>query len=197
MDLQAEKQLSRELESGEKLLWKGQPSPSRYAQATLPVFLFAIPWTIFACFWVGMASWGVMNFKESPWLMKLFPLFGLLFIWKGLSMLTLPLRKMREASRTYYGITNRRVIIIVDGKRRTITSFDKSSLGNISRTESGNTADITWDGGNDKQTDSSILRLGKYMQPTNSSHQPWAGLLGVSNAKDVELLLRKKQESPQ
>lgn len=76
MDLQAEKLLCRELESGEKLLWKGQPSPSRYAQATLPIFIFAIPWTIFAFFWVGMATWGVMNIKESPGLMKLFPLSG-------------------------------------------------------------------------------------------------------------------------
>lgn len=45
-----------ELASGEKLLWCNRPDAGRAARSTMGIFLFAIPWTAFAIFWVTMAT---------------------------------------------------------------------------------------------------------------------------------------------
>src|SRR5271170_1405877 len=137
--------VNSELESGEKLQWSGQPEPTRLAKGTLPILLFAIPWTAFACFWVTMACTGVSHMHQfGP--MMIFPLFGLPFIFVGLGMLSTPLFVYRQAKRTVYAITNKRALMLkASGRGKTVVSYRPADFGNINRVEyAPNKGDLTW-----------------------------------------------------
>lgn len=121
------------LAPGEKLLWSGQPGQSlmifRWSDlATIPFFIF---WTGFSLFWEAMALEGVM--AEGPNLlspMLCFPLWGLPFLLIGLYMLFGRfVGDYLVRRRTYYALTDRRVIIVAGMRYRSVRSalLDKLS----------------------------------------------------------------------
>lgn len=117
-DLQ--RRLDDELDSGERLLWAGQPDPGRMARQGGCLVAFGIPWTLFAVFWTVMASGiggavsgGFSGRSVGPG--ALFGLFGLPFIVIGIGLLTAPLWMARKAQRTVYAVTDKRAIILEGG----------------------------------------------------------------------------------
>jgi hypothetical protein len=116
-DLESQRQMESELQRGEKVLWIGQPRPGRVMLSTLPIFLFGIPWTAFAVFWVGMALFLGGGVAKGPdpgagrWLSLCFPLFGVPFVLVGLGMLSAPWWARRRAKRSCYAVTNQRAIV--------------------------------------------------------------------------------------
>ena len=86
--------LKAELQPGERIIWVGQPIPSRIGRGTFAIFLFGIPWTAFAIFWIGAAA--VIGWKTedggtgSRFFTLFFPLFGLPFVLVGIGMLSFP-----------------------------------------------------------------------------------------------------------
>ncbi|MBK8455484.1 MAG: hypothetical protein WAQ53_01285 [Thiofilum sp.] len=115
--------IKRELERGERIQWSDQPRPSFITSESLGSFLFGIPWTAFAVFWVGMAYLGVSEADEVG-LFNLFPLFGVPFILIGLAMLSSPLRVYLKLRKTVYALTNKRLILIEPSWRaNTIRSY--------------------------------------------------------------------------
>lgn len=138
---QVENRLEEELEDGETLLWFGFPEPRRAARTTLPIFLFAIPWTLFSFFWVGAAAWGMWGESGdgTPLFMKvLFPLFGIPFALLGLWMLSAPWSAYRKAMETVYAVTNGRIFIMTLGQRRTVKSYRDIDPSRVVRTEFDN-----------------------------------------------------------
>ena len=114
-----------EIASGERVRWAGQPAPrNTFPWVALGPVLFAIPWTLFALFWMGGAS-GVLDFNQLNGIGQLdtqklvFSLFGIPFVLIGLAMLSSPFwirrRMRRAASRTAYIITDRRAIVLDGG----------------------------------------------------------------------------------
>ena len=110
-----------ELTAGERVRWVGQPVPRvGFPLAALVPFLFAIPWTGFALFWMTQAS-GVLerplNQIDSSRL--LFALFGVPFVLVGLGLFASPFwmraRARQAAARTVYVITDRRAIVFDGG----------------------------------------------------------------------------------
>ncbi len=95
--------LSAELDSGEHIVWRAQPLAHRRRRSSLPILLFALPWTAFSIFWVVMASAA-----------GVFALFGVPFVLVGLGMLSSPFLAARNARNSVYAITNRRVLIIAE-----------------------------------------------------------------------------------
>ena len=98
-----------ELASGERVRWAGRPIP-RYTfswVALFPVF-FAVPWTLFALFWMagaaGVLDNGFKGFGQLDTERLIFSLFGIPFVLIGLAMLSSPYwirRRMgRAAART-------------------------------------------------------------------------------------------------
>ncbi|NLZ63897.1 MAG: hypothetical protein GX902_08820 [Lentisphaerae bacterium] len=126
-----------ELESGEHILWMGQPIPRFFTAASIGSFLFAIPWTAFAVFWMWGACGGKLPDLSKGVMELLFPLFGLPFVLIGLAMLSVPLWMYRRAFRTVYVITDRRAITFEAGWNRAITirSYPPARLQNIFRRE--------------------------------------------------------------
>lgn len=131
--------LHRELVTGERVLWSAVPRASLLT-AGLGIWLFAIPWTAFALFWESMAL--------SPWFASrgahgaiewgfgiVLPLFGLPFVAIGLWMLWKPVAAMRNAARTVYALTDRRIIALVDGNKREVQSVMVDRIGPMQRRE--------------------------------------------------------------
>lgn len=117
-DLQ--KRLDNELDTGEPLLWAGQPNSRRMAGQTVGLVFFGIPWTAFAIFWTltasgigGLATGGVSGRSFGPG--ATFGLFGLPFIAIGIGLLTAPLWMARKAQRTVYAVTDKRAVILEGG----------------------------------------------------------------------------------
>jgi len=190
--------VNAEMESGEKLQWSGQPEAMRLTKGTLPILLFAIPWTAFACFWVTMASMGVSHAKGmGP--MILFPMFGLPFVFVGLGMLSSPIFAYTQAKRTVYAITNKRALVLKAGGRggKTVMSYPPAAFGDITRVEyAPNKGDLTWSPLGLAMpipiNASSLLIRSRY---SGNAGPSFCGFIGIDNPHDVEKLLKQLADS--
>lgn len=127
-------QVERELDEGERLEWIGQPVPRFFDAQSTSAFLFAIPWTAFAVFWMfGAAGFKIPNFQGPQ---SYFCLFGLPFVLTGCWMLSRPLITRRNMKQTVYAVTDRRVLIFVPHMFSTaVRSFEPEDLDGIQRRE--------------------------------------------------------------
>ena len=120
MDLEA--RVRTELRPGERLVWVGQPNPARWMFKTLPILLFAIPWT--TCMLFALAAFSglldalgiggskpnvIMGVVADRLIISLFFTLPLALI--GLGITSAPLWAWRMALRTIYAITDQRTLI--------------------------------------------------------------------------------------
>jgi len=170
-----------ELESGEQILWIGQPIRRFFTASSIVPFLFAIPWTAFAVFWICAASgFKVPDFSRGGF--RLFPLFGLPFVLIGIGMMCSPLWSYRKGLKTVYVITDRRAITFDAGWTTTIRTYLPGRLQNIYRRERR-------DGTGDIVLDQPVFGTSKGGQQTQ-----YLGFLNVREPKKVEQMLRKLAE---
>ena len=128
--------MRRELMIGERILWASQPNPGKL-YAAFAIWLFAIPWTVFALFWEAtalMMLWG--GASQTPESIRwsfgiVFPLFGLPFVVVGFAMMWMPFRAIRKARRTIYALTDRRVLRVTAGTSRETASVMLDQMGPI------------------------------------------------------------------
>jgi hypothetical protein len=89
------------LDSGERLLWSGQPNPLRYAQSRSGISVIAgLAALVFAQIWTTTAR------ASNPWL-------GAAFFLVAFALLLSPLWRMWRAYRTAYGVTDRRALTVI------------------------------------------------------------------------------------
>jgi hypothetical protein len=160
-----------------------RPRPILFTGAALGAFLFAIPWTLFALFWIcGAAGFQI---PQQFGLGLLFPLFGVPFVLIGIAMLCTPLLVRRNLKKTVYAITDRRAIIFDGGFRSTnILSFTPSQLHKLRRKEKSNGyGDIVFDEYAPTEHERETARSPNLV-PTDS-------FLNISQAKEVERLLKE------
>lgn len=169
-----------ELAPGERTVWTGQPRPGRFVLRGLPLFLFAIPWTAFAVFWIAGAS----GFQFPPDFSKppgYFPLFGVPFVLIGLGLLSSPFWRMRAAKRTIYLLTDRRAVIFSSSAwgKLSIESYPPGRLQNLSRNQ--------WPDG------SGDLVFEQVSVPGSRNHTRLEdqGFLAIRDVKFVEEMVRK------
>jgi hypothetical protein len=135
-----ETELRRELTGGERVLWSAQPL-ARRLKAGFGIWLFAVPWTVFALFWISMALLPWASSSKTPdgikWSFGIaMPLFGVPFVLIGLWMLWKPIQAMRQAKQTVYALTDNRLIRLVLTKRREVSSVLLDQIGPMTRSES-------------------------------------------------------------
>ena len=137
MNPQATEALQRELTPGESLYWTGQPNPSVvFHKEDAALIPFSLLWGGFAIFWEAGVT-GVFAFGNSTshnpvsWFMALwgipFVLIGQYLIWGRFFY------ARWQKRRTYYGLTNRRVIVAQDGRSRQMNSAFLNSLPMINK----------------------------------------------------------------
>ena len=114
--------IQEELDQGEELLWWGAPSPERVAQqekATGGAGIFA---AVFGVFWLcGVLFIGGSAAQAgAPAVFPIFAggmfLFGLFFVAKALGIAGTPAREAEAARRTIYAVTDKRLIVLVQGQ---------------------------------------------------------------------------------
>jgi hypothetical protein len=132
--------LKSQLVTGERLVWSAQPHANRLKSGFF-LWIFALPWTVFALFWESMSllPW-FGNTKSPDQVISIFAiimsLFGLPFILVGLWMLWTPIKAMRQARFTAYGLSNKRLFRVVIGKSCQITSVILFQIGPMTRKQS-------------------------------------------------------------
>jgi len=173
--------VERELEAGERILWMEQPVPRFFSPASTGAFLFAIPWTAFALFWIcGASGFKLPDFSKGLEGFEFFPLFGVPFVLVGLAMLSAPLWTYRSARKTVYAITGRRALGIEGGIRSTtIRTYPPDRLQDIHRTERR-------DGIGDV-----IIASRTWKDSEGSRQTEKHGFMNVRDAKTVETMLRE------
>jgi hypothetical protein len=185
--------LQRELRSGERLIWSGQPRPSAFARPMLPVAAFGLLFLGFAVFWTvaaAAAAWTAGNRSSAPagfdWLALLFPLFGLPFLLIGAGLVLSPLAMRRSARRTIYAVTARRAIImrgtLLGG--REVRSFTIDDLHQMSRHERRDgSGDLVFQ-------EQGALRSAGPGAKAPSVHTRAQGFYGVPAVAELERLVR-------
>jgi hypothetical protein len=162
--------LQNELRPGESLLWQSAPIARRHWLATLPILLFAIPWTAFAIFWMTMAARGS----------ALFALFGLPFLGIGCAMLSAPWWAARMARRTGYALTTDRALILTPapwGGGVSVRAFAPDELANVERVQRA-------DGSGDL-----ILAREQVRGAKGRTHEKKTGFIGVPAVQSVQVRL--------
>ena len=169
--------VDRELESGERVEWMDMPIPRFFTPASTAAFLFAIPWTAFAIFWMcGAAGFKMPDFTKG---FDLFPLFGVPFVLIGMAMLSTPVWTYRKSFNTVYMITNRRAVTFEGGRATTIRSYPPDKLQDIFRKERRDgTGDV-------------VIARRAWRDSDGDRHTEELGFLRVRNPQEVEQMLRK------
>ncbi|MEM9538627.1 MAG: hypothetical protein AAGA60_03850 [Cyanobacteria bacterium P01_E01_bin.42] len=174
--------IDRELDPGEFIDWIGQPKPRFFTAASINSFLFAIPWTAFAIFWMyGASGFQLPNFSDGFKPEEhLFPLFGIPFVAIGFGMLTSPFWVWLKARSTAYVITDRRAIAFESGIRNvTIRSYSPKQLQEIFRRERRDgTGDI-------------IITTSTHTTSKGRTYTQEIGFLGIDDPKSVERKLKQ------
>lgn len=125
--------LEMELAPGERLLWTGQPRRGLRLRSR---DAFLIP---FALVWIGIAgAWeyvSLVNLQKADTagpLKIIFPLFGAPLLLMGFYLLVGRLwMEARKRSRTTYGVTDRRAIVMIDGNPPRVSSCELRSVKEI------------------------------------------------------------------
>jgi hypothetical protein len=183
--------VDNELESGETLLWTGQPNPMRSVLGALPIMVFGLFFGGFAAFWIAspylMMAHSPNGVSHGPPLF--FTLFGVPFFLIGLSMVLSPLGVYRKSLRTAYGITNRRIVIIDGGMMNSfsVKSITPEQMAGRTRTQQANgSGDILFPGALMTQ----IGNVQDFSASRSRSQFAPPGLLGIPQVKDVDDLIR-------
>ena len=132
MNFNATQIIQKELEPRERLLWAGQPAQGAKLRGS-DVFMipFSFLWGGFAIFW----EYSVIE-SGAPFF---FMLFGVPFVLVGLYiMIGRFYVEAKQRSKTFYGVTNERVVIASGLFRKKVKSLNLRTLTDISLSESSN-----------------------------------------------------------
>jgi Bacterial PH domain len=130
-DLAPQNEIARTLDSGESLIWSGTP---RQGMTLRPTDAYIIP---FSLLWGGFAIfWEASVLRISGPNSLFMSLWGIPFVLIGLYMIVGRFfLDARIRAKTFYGLTNRRAVIISGLFSRTINSIPLRTLTDISLQE--------------------------------------------------------------
>lgn len=175
---------------GQRIIWIGQSNASRAFAMGLAIWLFAIPWTVFAVGWETAALYMFFGApaqaaqSEGKFLMGIFsivfPIFGLPFVLIGLGMLSTPFWSWHTARNTASVLTETNLISVSAYRRgtRTVASNAVSQFVSVTRTERADgSGDLSIMAGQERDSDGDLR---------DKTHT----LVGIVNVRDVEQRLR-------
>jgi hypothetical protein len=130
-DLAPQNEIAQVLDSGESLIWSGAPRQGMLLRASDAYMIpFSLLWGGFAIFWEA----GVLRMNGPT--AGFMSIWGIPFVLIGLYMIVGRFFvDARIRAKTFYGLTNRRAIIISGLLSRTINSLPLRTLTDISLQE--------------------------------------------------------------
>ena len=174
--------LQRELDPGERVLWTGQPEPNYMQRRALPTAGFGVLILAFMLFWLWGASTPLrdkLGAGGAPDLISVvFPAFGLIGLGFAVLMVLSPFFEHQCAPRTFYALTDKRALIIVEGRRAKIRSIMPTEFTIERREKSGGLGDVV------------LKREVSGSRGRNRSVEE-IGFFGIENAREVEKLARQ------
>jgi len=138
MNYDAQLAIQKELDSGERLLWAGAPKQGTLLKSS-DIFMipFSLLWGGFAIFWETMALQIPSN--KAGTVDIVFPLFGIPFVLVGLYMIFGRfIYDSRKRSRTFYGLTDQRAIIVSGLFGKNVKSLNLKTMSEVSLSENQN-----------------------------------------------------------
>jgi len=118
--------IARELGTGERVLWSGQPDPERMKQKATPTVWLSIPFSAWTALWIWETSSSArasLAAGQTPSIAEaFFPAFGLIGAALAVYVAISPWHEHAKAARTFYALTDRRALIVVEGRRREVKS---------------------------------------------------------------------------
>lgn len=170
VSLDARDRIADVLEPAETLLWSASPIPARFA-VSFKARASAIVGGV--AFLASAAMFGLVLSGAPPESRfdSILPLLAPLLM--ALAMALAPLWAYLYAGRLLYAITDRRVVVVREGRVRRLRSYP---LSGIALTDLKVRADGTGD----------VL----FQLAPNAAGSVWEGLIGVPDAKTAETLLR-------
>ncbi len=127
MEPRAVRELASHLARGEKLIWAGTPAAFFYATfefgwrlavVAVVTAMIAIALLVVG---TGMMGWADAGLSRAAILMIGLPILAIC-----VSVLSLPVRRYREAARVVYGLTDRRAVFLVGGENSRIEEVPAS-----------------------------------------------------------------------
>ncbi len=175
--------IKTELDKGERVLWTGQPDAARLMERALPGAAFGVFGLSFLLFWM----WGTTNELRqklsaglTPDLLNIFfAALGLVGIGLTLILIIWPFLEHNRAPHTFYALTNRRALIIVEGVVENRVQTVKPAEFALERRDKT-------DGRGDL-----ILKREVNSQPGRRYADTEIGFFGIENVAHVENLARK------
>jgi len=128
--------IKRHMQAQEELLWSGRPGQGiKFHGYDVFMIPFSLLWCGFALFWEVMAL-GIgrgSSESEAPFIVSLiFPLFGLPFVLIGLYLVFGRfIVDAKQRAKTFYGVTNDRVIILSGLFSQKVKSLNIKTLSDI------------------------------------------------------------------
>jgi len=169
----AKETIEYELDAGETISWIGKPSIKRMMVPSLFTFGFGVVWMSFNINFVYMWYHGQNNVQGPGGFFGmqgvLSSIFFIPFMTIGVGALLSPVWFYLRAKKTFYGVTDRRTLIVNKGRSRTVQSWVPKNISEIQRTERS-------DGSGD-------LTFGRRI--SNDSDSPGPPLLQFVGIKDV------------
>ena len=118
--------VARELDDDEPILWMDGPDPAWMRRKLLPLLFVSLPIGGFLLVWMWGASEGaraVLALGQAPDIFSLaLPVFGLLGLGLSAFVSWMPWAEGARARRTFYVLTNRRALIVIADKNKTVKS---------------------------------------------------------------------------
>jgi len=134
-------EIKSQLSSGEKVLWSGQPKQGVLVRGADAFFIpFSLMWGGFVIFWEA----SVLN-SNAP---GFFVLWGIPFVVIGLYLIIGRFFfDAKQRARTFYAVTNERILIVSGVFNRKVKSLDLRTLSELSLAEGkGNEGTISFGG---------------------------------------------------
>jgi hypothetical protein len=117
-----------EMSADEHLLWHGSPNAYRRSRRYFPLAWIGVPWIGFALLWLWK---GYEIFSSGVGLGLVGCLCGFPMLLVGILMLLSPWLAGRAAKRTLYVVSDRRILVIVDNKIRSIQIFQPEDIRHL------------------------------------------------------------------
>jgi hypothetical protein len=130
MEREAARDIRNLLAREERLLWAGRPCPRRLALASIgwPQWLAAVLLPLSALLLAALGAGILHEAMAAGWRMLL-TLASIAVFALSAQLLWSVVRCFRDARRTAYGLTDRRALILLEGKRTRVSEIPVAQLG--------------------------------------------------------------------